>query len=282
MTNPMNDSRFFERHPERKHRVRYATRAEIEQLEIAGNKPLMSPGGLLDVRVVASSDYSARQFVPALKSAGTNVDEDLACAYFELLATELVERDRDMSANPPIDEWTPGFRASDMPVVNEVILTSGGGVGRGEQSEATASRRSHCRARALLCAPRLAGVSVPLDEQGTLLRGRVSMSRQPTRRQSAAGGATWKTDVKATAFQLCRELAREFSADAVKFELKDVRKVSFAGGVEKFARSDPSLAVTSETWDLDPFLLGTPDGTVDLRSAAPMPTPCASTSRRRK
>ena len=23
-----------------------------------------------------------------------------------------------MSANPPIDEWTPGFRVSDMPVVN--------------------------------------------------------------------------------------------------------------------------------------------------------------------
>ena len=96
MTNPMNDSRFFERHPERKHRVRYATRAEIEQLEIAGNKPLTLPQDFRMYVFVRSitSDFCARQFVPALKSAGTNVDEDLACAYFELLATELIERGR--------------------------------------------------------------------------------------------------------------------------------------------------------------------------------------------
>ena len=79
-------------------------------------------------------------------------------------------------------------------------------------------------------------------------------------------GVYWKKDEKAAAFQFCRELGREFSEESDKSELKEVRKVSFAGGVEKFARSDPSLAVTSEIWDLDPFLLGTPDGTVDLRT----------------
>ena len=78
-------------------------------------------------------------------------------------------------------------------------------------------------------------------------------------------GTHWKRDETALAFQFCRELAREFTEDAKAGELKEVRKVAFAGGVEKFARSDRLMAVTSEVWDTDPFLLGTPDGTVDLR-----------------
>jgi hypothetical protein len=36
--------------------------------------------------------------------------------------------------------------------------------------------------------------------------------------------------------------------------------------VEAFARADPQLAVTAEIWDRDPWLLGTPGGTVDLRT----------------
>ena len=79
-------------------------------------------------------------------------------------------------------------------------------------------------------------------------------------------GTHWKKDKTALAFQFCRELAREFTADSKAGEMKEVRKISFAGGVEKFAKSDRSMAVTSEIWDRDPFLLGTPDGTVDLRT----------------
>ncbi len=79
-------------------------------------------------------------------------------------------------------------------------------------------------------------------------------------------GTHWQNDEKAIAFQFCRELAREFTEDASSTELKEVRKVSFAGGVERFARSDPTFAVTSKAWDSDPFLLGTPAGTIDLRT----------------
>ena len=43
-------------------------------------------------------------------------------------------------------------------------------------------------------------------------------------------------------------------------------KVSFCGGVEKFAQRDPSVAVTIDYWDKDPWLLGTPTGTVDLQT----------------
>jgi putative DNA primase/helicase len=79
-------------------------------------------------------------------------------------------------------------------------------------------------------------------------------------------GTHWKKDETALAFQFCRELAREFTEEANATELKEVRKVSFAGGVERFARSDRLMAVTSEAWDRDLLLLGTPGGTVDLQT----------------
>ena len=79
-------------------------------------------------------------------------------------------------------------------------------------------------------------------------------------------GTHWKKDETTLAFQFCRELGREFTEDPKTSELKEVRKITFAGGVEKFARSDRLMAVTSEIWDRDPFLLGTPAGTVDLRT----------------
>jgi len=43
-------------------------------------------------------------------------------------------------------------------------------------------------------------------------------------------------------------------------------KASVANGAERMARADPDLAVTSEEWDRDLFMLGTPGGVVDLRS----------------
>lgn len=48
-------------------------------------------------------------------------------------------------------------------------------------------------------------------------------------------------------------------------------KTSFAAGVERFARSDTTFAVTADHWDRDPFLLGTPDGTVELKTATMRP-----------
>jgi putative DNA primase/helicase len=51
-------------------------------------------------------------------------------------------------------------------------------------------------------------------------------------------------------------------------------KTSFAAGVERFAQADRAFAVTSELWDPDHYLLGTPDGTIDLHSGeikAPRP-----------
>lgn len=79
-------------------------------------------------------------------------------------------------------------------------------------------------------------------------------------------GTHWQRDEKKLAFQFVRELGREFT-DApatIKSDVKEVRRVTFAGGVERFAQSDPVFAVTSADWDRDLYLLGTPGCTVDL------------------
>ncbi|MFK4724844.1 phage/plasmid-associated DNA primase [Bradyrhizobium niftali] len=84
-------------------------------------------------------------------------------------------------------------------------------------------------------------------------------------------GALWHRDETKMAFEFVRLIARELSEGKEHRELKEFRKTAFASGVEKFAQSDPAFAVTAKHWDPDPFLLGTPAGTVDLRTGALRP-----------
>jgi putative DNA primase/helicase len=79
-------------------------------------------------------------------------------------------------------------------------------------------------------------------------------------------GAIWRPSRTGTAFQRARELARALSANEPAKARYIINKTTFAAGVERFARSDPAFAVTMGDWDADPWLLGTPDGTVDLRT----------------
>jgi putative DNA primase/helicase len=77
-------------------------------------------------------------------------------------------------------------------------------------------------------------------------------------------GSYWRKNEVGLASHYVRLLARDMSKGTKK--ANTVRKKSFASGVETFARNDPTFAVTIDAWDKDPFLLGTPDGTVDLRA----------------
>jgi len=79
-------------------------------------------------------------------------------------------------------------------------------------------------------------------------------------------GTHWQLDETDTAFEFVRVLAREVSEKGDAKDLKEIRKTAFASGVERFARSDQTLAVTSAKWDLNPYLLGTSKGTVDLKT----------------
>lgn len=77
-------------------------------------------------------------------------------------------------------------------------------------------------------------------------------------------GTIWCRDRTKLAFswarKLCRDMAQQ-GGDADK-----LAKASTSAAVERFAQSDRAFAVTSATWDSDDWLLGTPGGTVDLRT----------------
>jgi len=79
-------------------------------------------------------------------------------------------------------------------------------------------------------------------------------------------GVTWQRDQTGIAFQWARELARKLAEDQDERKRYITHKTAFASGVERFAKVDPKIAVTIEYWDADPWLLGTPAGTVDLRT----------------
>ena len=79
-------------------------------------------------------------------------------------------------------------------------------------------------------------------------------------------GNTWRKNTNGFALHLARELARKISRrsdDPVKVA---AGRASFASSIEALARADPGF--TAEHWDHDPYLLGTPAGTVDLRSGS--------------
>jgi putative DNA primase/helicase len=81
-------------------------------------------------------------------------------------------------------------------------------------------------------------------------------------------GKSWRHDETRLAFSwsrgICRKLGQGSDVSAKTSAI--LAKASTAAAVERFAQSDPALAVTSAIWDRDPFLLGTPEGTVDLRT----------------
>jgi putative DNA primase/helicase len=79
-------------------------------------------------------------------------------------------------------------------------------------------------------------------------------------------GAIWRPDKTGLAFHWARELARALADDEDARVRAAAGKHNFPKGVELFCRADRAFAVTADHWDSDPLLLGTPGGTIDLRS----------------
>lgn len=74
-------------------------------------------------------------------------------------------------------------------------------------------------------------------------------------------GSHWVRDKLNLAFHYAREEARSHGKGT-----RALAKATAAGGVERFARAHPVHAVRADRWDQDPMVLGTPAGTVDLRT----------------
>ena len=74
-------------------------------------------------------------------------------------------------------------------------------------------------------------------------------------------GALWKRDEQNLAFHLIGQ--HMCAAGTPKAPLG---KASMARGMDAFVQANPSLSIAHHNWDRDPFLLGTPGGTVDLKT----------------
>lgn len=116
-----------------------------------------------------------------------------------------------------------------------------------------------------VCEPRFEGEAPPSEDLVALAF--TSRYQNSLRFDHDAGrwfewdGQRWREDRQQRAFHYARELARHIGD-----QKRAMCKSTVAAGVERFARADPAHAVTSDRWDCDPMLLGTPGGTVDLRT----------------
>jgi len=71
----------------------------------------------------------------------------------------------------------------------------------------------------------------------------------------------WSKERTQYAFALARQVCRDFGKGQPK-----LGKAATVSAVERLAMSARRFAVTSETWDTAPWLIGTPGGTLDLRT----------------
>lgn len=80
-------------------------------------------------------------------------------------------------------------------------------------------------------------------------------------------GTHWRKEETKLAFNWAREICRaRAAADQRSSAAKALAKAATAAAVERFAQADRAFAVTAEAWDRNLWLLGTPGGTVDLRT----------------
>ena len=81
-------------------------------------------------------------------------------------------------------------------------------------------------------------------------------------------GKAWRRDERKRAFswsrQICRQIAK--AAGAQGNDLAKMAKAAFAAAVERFAQADEAFAVTASIWDSDQWLMGTPIGTLELKT----------------
>jgi putative DNA primase/helicase len=78
-------------------------------------------------------------------------------------------------------------------------------------------------------------------------------------------GQQWKADDTLHAFDKARRLCREASVECNKAKVQNIlASAKTVANIERLAKSDRRLAATMDQWDVDPMILNTPAGVVDL------------------
>jgi putative DNA primase/helicase len=78
--------------------------------------------------------------------------------------------------------------------------------------------------------------------------------------------AIWQQNETRKAFNLVRVLSCDLSNGQSSKDKKTIQSSGFATGVEKFVQANPVFARAASDWDKDLWKLGTPNGTIDLRT----------------
>jgi putative DNA primase/helicase len=81
-------------------------------------------------------------------------------------------------------------------------------------------------------------------------------------------GTRWLFEDTLMVFHEARIIAREFAQNS---DDPHIAKAAVIAAIERLARADRRHAATVGIWDTDPWLLNTPGGMVDLRTAAVLP-----------
>lgn len=115
--------------------------------------------------------------------------------------------------------------------------------------------------------------SVPPNSETEMALAMASRHRDDLRYVSAWGkfyrwvGTHWQVDTRLESFHLanliCVEFANRVTAPNMARAIASART---RAAVLSLARENPRIAATTEQWDADPWLLCTPDGTIDLRT----------------
>ena len=84
-------------------------------------------------------------------------------------------------------------------------------------------------------------------------------------------GARWRREETKLAYRWAHAEARKMARGGKNNTVVTAGKAAFAAGVERLAQAGEAFAVTHEVWDGDAWLLGTPDGVIDLRTGRMRP-----------
>lgn len=85
-------------------------------------------------------------------------------------------------------------------------------------------------------------------------------------------GSFWRADETLRVFDLARRLCRQVSAGCDKERVASmVASAKTVAAVERLAKADRRHASTIEQWDVDPWLLNTPGGTINLKTGRMRP-----------
>jgi putative DNA primase/helicase len=84
-------------------------------------------------------------------------------------------------------------------------------------------------------------------------------------------GSYWKAIGNLAATELVRNYVRCLSGHVTGKARDALGRAAYAERVERVAKTNPFLLADPSKWDADPFKLGTPSGTVDLRTGMLLP-----------